>query len=198
MDCKSGLLFLISLPTFHCILLEAIFIASQLGLSRIAEEAYENRFKLDNCTLSYEKPYLQFTTKKELFDSGIYFNRTNGELLDKIFKDGKIIRKDENNCYQIVEDNSSDDILTFRSIQDLHEANIFVFPPLEESLYYFFENGGSFQLSMVQKKEMEAHWDNQPLPKTNKDSAKKYFLKKMIWDSIFPPEKSAVNNQFSD
>ena len=198
MNCKSGLFILISLPAFHCILLETILIASQLGLSKIVGESYKNRFKLDDCTLSYEKPYVQFNTKKQLFDNGIYFNKTNGELLDKIFEEGKIIRKDENNCYQVVEDNSSDDILTFKSILDLHKANIFVFPLLEESLYYFFENGGSFQLSMIQKKEMEAYWDKQPLPTANKDSAKKYFLKKMIWDSIFPPGKSLVNNQFSD
>ena len=92
---KSGLLILMFLPAFHCILLEMILIASQLGLSKIAEETYKNRFKLDNCTLSYEKPYVQFKTKKQLFDSGIYFNRSNGELLDKIFKEGRIIRKDE-------------------------------------------------------------------------------------------------------
>ena len=198
MDSKSGLLILIFLPAFHCILLEAIFIASQLGLSKIAEKTYKNQFKLDNCTLSYEKPYAQFTTKKQLFDSNIYFNRSNGELLDNIFKEGKIIRKDENNCFKAVTDNSSDDILTFGSILDLHKENIFVFPPLEESLHHFFENGGSFQLSMTQKRIMEAYWDSQPLPETNRDSAKKYFLKKMIWDSIFPPGKSLVNNQFSD
>ena len=194
MDTKSGLLILIFLPTFHCILLELIFIASQLGISKIAEETYKNRFKLDNCTLSYEKPYLQFKTKKQLFDSGIYFNKTNGELLDKIFKEGRIIRKDENDCYKAVRDNSSDDILTFGSLLQLHEANIFLFKSLEETLHHYFEHGGTFQLSMVGKRKIEAHWNSQPLSKTNKEDAIKYSLKKMIWDSIFPPEKSSVNN----
>ena len=191
---KSGLLILIFLPAFHCILLEVILIASQLGLSKIAEETYKNRFKLDNCTLSYEKPYLQFKTKKQLFDSGIYFNKTNGELLDKIFKEGRIIRKDENDCYKAVRDNSNDDILTFGSLLQLHEANIFLFKGLEETLHHYFEHGGTFQLSMVGKRKIEAHWNSQPLSKTNKEDAIKYSLKKMIWDSIFPPEKSSVNN----
>ena len=194
MDSKTVLLTLIFLPAIQCILLEAILIASTLGLSRIAEETYERQFKLDNCTLSYDKPYVQYTSKKQLFNDGVYFNSSNGKLLDKIFKEGRIIRKDESDCYKAVKDNSSDDILTFGSLLDLHKANIFTFPSLEESLHHYFENGGSFQLSMTMKRKMEAHLNSQPLPKTNKENAKKYYLKKMIWDAIFPPEKSSVNN----
>ena len=194
MDTKSGLLILTFLPTFHCILLELIFIASQLGISKIADEAYKSRFKLDNCTLSYEKPYLQFTTKKELFDSGIYFNRTNGELLDKIFKDGKIIRKDENDCFKALRDDSNDDILTFGSLSQLHEANIFLFKGLEETLHHYFEHEGTFQLSMVEVRKVKAYWNKQPLSKTDRGDAIKYAIKRLIWDSIFPPEKHAVSN----
>ena len=191
---RSGLLILMFLPAFHCILLEMILIASQLGLSKIAEEAYKSRFKLDNCTLSYEKPYLQFKTKKQLFNSGIYFNKTNGELLDKIFKEGRIIRKDENDCYKAVRDNSSDDILTFGSLLQLHEANIFLFKGLEETLHHYFEHEGTFQLSMVEVRKVKAYWNNQPLSKTDKEDAIKYAIKRMIWNSIFPPEKHAVSN----
>ena len=194
MDTKSGLLILIFLPTFHCILLELIFIASQLGISKIAEETYKNRFKLNNCTLSYEEPYLQFKTKKQLFDSGIYFNRTDGELLDKIFQKGQIIRKDENDCYKVVEDDSNVDILTFGSLLQLHEANIFLFKGLEETLHHYFEHEGTFQLSMVGIREVEAYWNNQPLSKTDRGDAIKYAIKRLIWDSIFPPEKHAVSN----
>ena len=194
MDTKSGLLILIFLPTFHCILLELIFIASQLGISKIAEETYKNRFKLNNCTLSYEKPYLQFKTKKQLFDSGIYFNRTDGELLDKIFQKGQIIRKDENDCFKALRDDSKDDLLTFGSLSQLHEANIFLFKGLEETLHHYFEHEGTFQLSMVEVRKVRAYWNKQPLSEKDRGDAMKYAIKRLIWDSIFPPEKHAVNN----
>ena len=194
MDTKSGLLILTFLPTFHCILLELIFIASQLGISKIAEETYKNRFKLNNCTLSYEKPYLQFKTKKQLFDSGIYFNRTDGELLDKIFQKGQIIRKDENDCFKALRDDSNDDLLTFGSLSQLHEANIFLFKGLEETLHHYFEHEGTFQLSMVEVRKVRAYWNKQPLSEKDRGDAMKYAIKRLIWDSIFPPEKHAVNN----
>ena len=194
MDCKSGLFFLISLPAVHCILLETILIASQLGLSKIVGESYKNRFKLDNCTLSYEKPYLQFKTKKELFDNGIYFNRTDGELLDKIFQKGQIIRKDEKDCFKALRDDSNDDILTFGSLSQLHEANIFLFKGLEETLHHYFEHEGTFQLSLVEVRKVKAYWNKQPLSKTDRGDAIKYAIKRLIWDSIFPPEKHAVSN----
>ena len=193
MDTKSGLLILIFLPTLHCILLELIFIASQLGISKI-EEAYNSRFKLDNCTLSYKQPYLQFKTKKQLFNSGIYFNKTNGELLDKIFGEGKIIRKDENDCFKALRDDSNDDLLTFGSLAQLHEANIFLFKGLEETLHHYFEHEGTFQLSMVEVRKVRAYWNKQPLSEKDRGDAMKYAIKRLIWDSIFPPEKHAVNN----
>ena len=190
MDCKSGLFFLISLPAVHCILLETILIASQLGLSKIVGESYKNRFKLDNCTLSYEKPYLQFKTKKELFDNGIYFNRTDGELLDKIFQKGQIIRKDENDCFKALRDDSNDDLLTFGSLSQLHEANIFLFKGLEETLHHYFEHEGTFQLSLVEVRKVKAYWNKQPLSKTDRGDAIKYAIKRLIWDSIFSARKT--------
>ena len=81
--------------------------------------------------------FSDFYSTEQLSKAGITIKRSDLELVKNIFNSNQFIRADfQKKCFKKMSVSELKDTVTFNSLSQLHEENVFLNPKIESSLEY--------------------------------------------------------------
>ena len=85
--------------------------------------------------------FTDYYSTEQLTKAGIFIKGNDSELVKDIFNNNVFIRGDfQKKCFKKMSRSEIKDIVTFESLRQMHEENIFLNPKIESSLDRFFKN----------------------------------------------------------